>query len=129
MCLINKFALPCRQPKNAGVTFVSPSTPPPSSRRNLLREHNYRLHQVLQDVLKTTAAAEETMGLHVESLRLASAADSPPPPPPSDAGLRSEASLGRLHTKPFSLCSAGKSVQGFLVEEQSYSYEWEWLTL
>uniref|UniRef100_A0A8C5APF0 Pericentrin/AKAP-450 centrosomal targeting domain-containing protein n=1 Tax=Gadus morhua TaxID=8049 RepID=A0A8C5APF0_GADMO len=111
VCLINKFALPCRQPKNAEVTFVSPSTPPPSSRRNLLREHNYRLHQVLQDVLKTTAAAEETMGLHVESLRLASAADSPPPPPPSNAGLRSEASLGRLHTKPFSLCSAGKSLE------------------
>ncbi|CAL8365210.1 unnamed protein product, partial [Arctogadus glacialis] len=89
-----------------------------TSERNLLREHNYRLHQVLQDVLKTTAAAEETMGLHVESLRLASAADSPPPPP-SGAGLRSEASLGRLHTKPFSLCSAGSAADSFQGSESS----------
>ncbi|XP_026156744.1 A-kinase anchor protein 9 isoform X2 [Mastacembelus armatus] len=40
--------------------------------RNLLREANQRLRQVLVDVLKTTAAAEETMGLHMQSLRDAS---------------------------------------------------------
>uniref|UniRef100_A0A3Q3M890 A kinase (PRKA) anchor protein 9 n=1 Tax=Mastacembelus armatus TaxID=205130 RepID=A0A3Q3M890_9TELE len=39
---------------------------------NLLREANQRLRQVLVDVLKTTAAAEETMGLHMQSLRDAS---------------------------------------------------------
>uniref|UniRef100_A0A8D2ZUH4 Pericentrin/AKAP-450 centrosomal targeting domain-containing protein n=1 Tax=Scophthalmus maximus TaxID=52904 RepID=A0A8D2ZUH4_SCOMX len=36
--------------------------------RNLLREANEKLSQVLADVLKTTAAAEETMGLHIQSL-------------------------------------------------------------
>uniref|UniRef100_A0A3B4UKF2 Pericentrin/AKAP-450 centrosomal targeting domain-containing protein n=1 Tax=Seriola dumerili TaxID=41447 RepID=A0A3B4UKF2_SERDU len=36
--------------------------------RNLLRKANEKLSQVLVDVLKTTAAAEETMGLHMQSL-------------------------------------------------------------
>ncbi|KAK0136479.1 hypothetical protein N1851_027409 [Merluccius polli] len=110
-----------------------------TSERNLLREHNARLHQVLQDVLQTTAAAEETMGLHLESLRLASFAE--PPPAAGDPGsaerppttttttttttgdLRSRASLQKLSTKPFHLCTTGKSVQGFFVEERSYSFE------
>ncbi|XP_075995305.1 A-kinase anchor protein 9 [Genypterus blacodes] len=39
-----------------------------TSERNLLRKANERLCQVLGDVLKTTAAAEETMGLHMQSL-------------------------------------------------------------
>uniref|UniRef100_A0A8C7NTV1 Pericentrin/AKAP-450 centrosomal targeting domain-containing protein n=1 Tax=Oncorhynchus mykiss TaxID=8022 RepID=A0A8C7NTV1_ONCMY len=36
--------------------------------RNLLRKANESLRQVLSDVLKTTAAAEETIGRHVEEL-------------------------------------------------------------
>ncbi|XP_034016530.1 A-kinase anchor protein 9 isoform X2 [Thalassophryne amazonica] len=36
--------------------------------RNLLRKTNEKLCQVLVDVLKTTAAAEETIGLHMQSL-------------------------------------------------------------
>ncbi|XP_069032331.1 A-kinase anchor protein 9 isoform X1 [Embiotoca jacksoni] len=40
--------------------------------RHLLRKANKKLSQVLVDVLKTTAAAEETMGLHMQSLRDAS---------------------------------------------------------
>ncbi|XP_049891352.1 A-kinase anchor protein 9 isoform X3 [Epinephelus moara] len=40
--------------------------------RNILRKANDKLSQVLVDVLKTTAAAEETMGLHMQSLRDAS---------------------------------------------------------
>ncbi|KAF7664098.1 hypothetical protein LDENG_00189000 [Lucifuga dentata] len=40
-----------------------------TTERNLLRKANERLCQVLVDVLKTTAAAEETMGLHMQSLR------------------------------------------------------------
>lgn len=42
--------------------------------RNLLRKANMKLSQVLVEVLKTTAAAEETMGLHMQSLRDASSA-------------------------------------------------------
>lgn len=42
--------------------------------RNLLRKANMKLSQVLVEVLKTTAAAEETMGLHMQSLRDASGA-------------------------------------------------------
>ncbi|XP_068567205.1 A-kinase anchor protein 9 isoform X2 [Cebidichthys violaceus] len=42
--------------------------------RNVLRKANETLSQVLVDVLKTTAAAEETMGLHMQSLRDASSA-------------------------------------------------------
>ncbi|KAL0962245.1 hypothetical protein UPYG_G00337570 [Umbra pygmaea] len=39
-----------------------------TTERNLLRKANERLRQVLSDVLKTTAAAEETIGRHVEGL-------------------------------------------------------------
>ncbi|XP_068603633.1 A-kinase anchor protein 9 [Brachionichthys hirsutus] len=38
------------------------------SERNVLRKANKKLSQVLVEVLKTTAAAEETMGLHLKSL-------------------------------------------------------------
>ncbi|XP_035801753.2 A-kinase anchor protein 9 isoform X3 [Amphiprion ocellaris] len=48
--------------------------------RNLLRKANKKLSQVLVDVLKTTAAAEETMGLHMQSLRDASGGVQPPHP-------------------------------------------------
>lgn len=37
--------------------------------RIVLRRANERLSRVLADVLKTTAAAEETMGLHMQSLQ------------------------------------------------------------
>lgn len=40
--------------------------------RNLLHKANKKLSQVLVDVLKTTAAAEETIGLHMQSLHDAS---------------------------------------------------------
>ncbi|XP_021416066.2 A-kinase anchor protein 9 isoform X5 [Oncorhynchus mykiss] len=39
-----------------------------TTERNLLRKANESLRQVLSDVLKTTAAAEETIGRHVEEL-------------------------------------------------------------
>uniref|UniRef100_A0A3B5AXH9 A-kinase anchoring protein 9 n=1 Tax=Stegastes partitus TaxID=144197 RepID=A0A3B5AXH9_9TELE len=48
--------------------------------RNLLLKANKKLSQVLVDVLKTTAAAEETMGLHMQSLREASGGTQPPQP-------------------------------------------------
>uniref|UniRef100_A0A8P4KIH0 Pericentrin/AKAP-450 centrosomal targeting domain-containing protein n=1 Tax=Dicentrarchus labrax TaxID=13489 RepID=A0A8P4KIH0_DICLA len=40
--------------------------------RNILRQANEKLSQVLVDVLKTTAAAEETIGLHIQSLSASS---------------------------------------------------------
>ncbi|XP_037398631.1 A-kinase anchor protein 9 isoform X8 [Pygocentrus nattereri] len=43
-----------------------------TSERNLLRKANEKLRQVLVDVLKTTAATEETIGRHVETLLEAS---------------------------------------------------------
>ncbi|XP_051949411.1 A-kinase anchor protein 9 [Xyrauchen texanus] len=39
-----------------------------TTERDLLRKANSRLRQVLSDVLKTTAAAEETIGRHVEGI-------------------------------------------------------------
>ncbi|MED6268778.1 hypothetical protein CHARACLAT_025879 [Characodon lateralis] len=46
--------------------------------RNLLCEANRKLSLVLVDVLKTTAAAEETLGLHMQRLLEASAGVQPP---------------------------------------------------
>ncbi|XP_036433742.1 A-kinase anchor protein 9 isoform X2 [Colossoma macropomum] len=43
-----------------------------TTERNLLRKANEKLRQVLVDVLKTTAATEETIGRHVETLLEAS---------------------------------------------------------
>lgn len=54
--------------------------------RNRLHKANKKLSQVLVDVLKTTAAAEETIGLHMQSLRDAQ----------------------RVNTKPISASAAGK---------------------
>ncbi|XP_051792140.1 A-kinase anchor protein 9 isoform X3 [Erpetoichthys calabaricus] len=48
----------CEQPASDLVSFE----------RNLLQKTNERLRQVLSDVLKTTAAMEETIGRHVEVL-------------------------------------------------------------
>lgn len=36
--------------------------------RNVLLKANRKLNEVLVEVLKTTAAAEETLGLHMQSL-------------------------------------------------------------
>ncbi|XP_054461660.1 A-kinase anchor protein 9 isoform X3 [Anoplopoma fimbria] len=52
--------------------------------RNVLRKANEKLSQVLVDVLKTTAAAEETMGLHMQSLRDATREGQQAAPPHSD---------------------------------------------
>nr|XP_015213350.1 PREDICTED: A-kinase anchor protein 9 isoform X3 [Lepisosteus oculatus] len=48
-----------------------------TTERNVLRRANERLRQVLRDVLKTTAAAEETIGRHVEGLLDASGRGQP----------------------------------------------------
>ncbi|KAM9386311.1 A-kinase anchor protein 9 isoform 2-T2 [Pholidichthys leucotaenia] len=45
--------------------------------RNLLREANKKLSRALTEVLKTTAAAEETMGLHMQQLREAPRGEEP----------------------------------------------------
>ncbi|XP_068188344.1 A-kinase anchor protein 9 [Antennarius striatus] len=46
----------------------SPPQDDGDSERNVLRKANKKLRQVLVEVLKTTAAAEKTMGLHLKSL-------------------------------------------------------------
>uniref|UniRef100_A0A674BXI8 Pericentrin/AKAP-450 centrosomal targeting domain-containing protein n=1 Tax=Salmo trutta TaxID=8032 RepID=A0A674BXI8_SALTR len=65
---------PQTYPKHLFEVNERPSFVPPtfivfsSFLRNLLRKANESLRQVLSDVLKTTAAAEETIGRHVEGL-------------------------------------------------------------
>ncbi|XP_060916005.1 A-kinase anchor protein 9 isoform X1 [Labrus mixtus] len=62
--------------------------PDKETERNVLHKANETLSQVLVDVLKTTAAAEETIGLHMKSLRDASSGGqqgSPPLSPPQRA--------------------------------------------
>ncbi|XP_067267418.1 A-kinase anchor protein 9 isoform X2 [Chanodichthys erythropterus] len=60
------------------VTSESPAQDPEltsdviTTERDLLRKANARLRQVIIDVLKTTAAAEETIGRHVEGILQAS---------------------------------------------------------
>uniref|UniRef100_A0A3B3TE77 ELK domain-containing protein n=1 Tax=Paramormyrops kingsleyae TaxID=1676925 RepID=A0A3B3TE77_9TELE len=54
-----------------------PSTDVITTERNLLRKANATLWQVLSDVLKTTRAAEETIGRHVEGLLEASSRGQP----------------------------------------------------
>ncbi|AWP21551.1 putative A-kinase anchor protein 9 [Scophthalmus maximus] len=78
--------------------------------RNLLREANEKLSQVLADVLKTTAAAEETMGLHIQSLYDASSEGRQASPPTSQ-----RATWQRVNTqsfRPFSAGHAAESCQG-----------------
>uniref|UniRef100_A0A3Q1FNT2 Pericentrin/AKAP-450 centrosomal targeting domain-containing protein n=1 Tax=Acanthochromis polyacanthus TaxID=80966 RepID=A0A3Q1FNT2_9TELE len=60
--------------------------------RNLLRKANKKLSQVLVDVLKTTAAAEETMGLHMQSLCDASSGVQPPHPSSQRAAKQKDCS-------------------------------------
>ncbi|XP_028317617.1 A-kinase anchor protein 9 isoform X2 [Gouania willdenowi] len=64
--------------------------------RNLLRKANKKLSEVLVEVLKTTAAAEETMSLHMQTLRESSAATQPLD---SSCTLqRVDIEAGRVHT-------------------------------
>ncbi|KAM4631015.1 A-kinase anchor protein 9 isoform 1-T1 [Polymixia lowei] len=80
--------------------------------RNLLRRANEMLRQVLVDVLKTTAAAEETMGLHVESLRASSSGGQHAAPPHAST---QRATWQRANTEPFRPYTAGplaESCQG-----------------
>uniref|UniRef100_A0A8C2WDU7 A-kinase anchoring protein 9 n=1 Tax=Cyclopterus lumpus TaxID=8103 RepID=A0A8C2WDU7_CYCLU len=65
--------------------------------RNVLRKANEKLSQVLVDVLKTTAAAEETMGLHMQSLRDASSGGQQAAPPDSTTQT---AAWPRANTEP-----------------------------
>uniref|UniRef100_A0A8C5G1G3 A-kinase anchoring protein 9 n=1 Tax=Gouania willdenowi TaxID=441366 RepID=A0A8C5G1G3_GOUWI len=63
---------------------------------NLLRKANKKLSEVLVEVLKTTAAAEETMSLHMQTLRESSAATQPLD---SSCTLqRVDIEAGRVHT-------------------------------
>ncbi|XP_035286538.1 LOW QUALITY PROTEIN: A-kinase anchor protein 9 [Anguilla anguilla] len=77
-----------KRPRGGGVS--SRSLPPDISQsdvspdvitneRNLLRRANRNLRQVLSDVLKTTAATEETIGHYMEGLLDASAGKQPAP--------------------------------------------------
>lgn len=68
--------------------------------RNVLRKANEKLSQVLVDVLKTTAAAEETMGLHMQSLRDASSRGQQAATPHS--------TTERANTEPVRPYAAGK---------------------
>ncbi|KAM3858147.1 A-kinase anchor protein 9 [Diretmus argenteus] len=79
-----------------------------TNERNLLRKANKRLGQVLVDVLKTTAAAEETMGLHVERLWEASGAGQHSAPPHSTT---QRATWQRVSTEPFRPVAAGPSTE------------------
>ncbi|XP_041932184.1 A-kinase anchor protein 9 isoform X3 [Alosa sapidissima] len=62
-----------------------------TTERNLLRKANERLRQVLSDVLKTTAAAEETIGRHVEGLLEATSRGQHPPHRPTWQRAHAEA--------------------------------------
>ncbi|KAG7501284.1 hypothetical protein JOB18_045145 [Solea senegalensis] len=73
--------------------------------RNLLRKANEKLSQVLVDVLKTTAAAEETMGLHMQNLCGASGER-------QQAALLSTASE-RVTTQPFEPFAPGQTAESF----------------
>ncbi|XP_035849224.1 A-kinase anchor protein 9 isoform X4 [Sander lucioperca] len=71
--------------------------------RNVLRKANEKLSQVLVDVLKTTAAAEETMGLHMQSLRDASSRGQQAATPHS--------TTERANTEPVRPYAAGHSAE------------------
>ncbi|KAL3043725.1 hypothetical protein OYC64_003565 [Pagothenia borchgrevinki] len=67
--------------KQAGGGKLSSQDDGESTERIVLRKANEKLCQVLVDVLKTTAAAEETMGLHMQSLHEASSGGKQAAPP------------------------------------------------
>ncbi|XP_019718999.1 A-kinase anchor protein 9 isoform X2 [Hippocampus comes] len=68
--------------------------------RIVLRRTNERLSRVLADVLKTTAAAEETMGLHMQSLQVDAS---------SSGGLQAAPSSTPHVTGQPAKCSSGDS--------------------
>lgn len=72
--------------------------------RNLLQKANKKLSQVLVDVLKTTAAAEETIRLHMQSLRDASGGGQQSAPPHSTA----QSTEQRVNKIPVRFSAAGK---------------------
>lgn len=72
--------------------------------RNVLRKANEKLSQVLVEVLKTTAAAEETMGLHMQSLSASSAAQQATLPHTTTQ----RATWQSAHTEPIRPHVAGK---------------------
>ncbi|KAM8840712.1 A-kinase anchor protein 9 isoform 3-T3 [Spinachia spinachia] len=76
--------------------------------RDVLRNANEKLSQVLVDVLKTTAAAEETMGLHMQSLRDASSAAQQAALPDFTTPT---AARPRASTEPARLYAAGPSAE------------------
>uniref|UniRef100_UPI0037E8D6CB A-kinase anchor protein 9 isoform X2 n=1 Tax=Semicossyphus pulcher TaxID=241346 RepID=UPI0037E8D6CB len=86
--------------------------------RNVLRKANEKLSQVLVDVLKTTAAAEETMGLHMKSLQDASGGGQQASPTLSTsqraAGQRVNAAAVRPHPAghPAGSCQSSESGAG-----------------
>ncbi|XP_058475403.1 A-kinase anchor protein 9 isoform X2 [Solea solea] len=73
--------------------------------RNLLRKANEKLSQVLVDVLKTTAAAEETIGLHMQNLCGASGERQLAALPPT----ASES----VNTQPFEPFAPGETAESF----------------
>ncbi|XP_028978659.2 A-kinase anchor protein 9 isoform X3 [Esox lucius] len=77
-----------------------------TTERNLLRKANESLRQVLSDVLKTTAAAEETIGCHVEGLL------GPPSSSRRPAWQRTESEPFRPASGPAGDASTGGSCQG-----------------
>ncbi|XP_056154299.1 A-kinase anchor protein 9 [Lampris incognitus] len=81
-----------------------------TTERNLLRKANERIRQVLVDVLKTTVAAEETMGLHMESLREASSAGLHPAPP---RATTQRATWQRVSSEPFRPYTTGPSSESW----------------
>ncbi|XP_068431052.1 A-kinase anchor protein 9 isoform X3 [Clinocottus analis] len=74
-----------------------------NSERNVLRKANEKLSQVLVDVLKTTAAAEETIGLHMQSLRDASSGGQQAAPPDSST---------QTAARPYAAGPSAESFQG-----------------
>ncbi|CAB1443391.1 unnamed protein product [Pleuronectes platessa] len=84
--------------------------------RNLLRKANEKLTQVLVDVLKTTAAAEETMGLHMQSRCDASSEEQQAAPPPSTS---QRATWQKVNTPPFRPHAAGHAADSCQGSETS----------
>ncbi|XP_019957525.2 A-kinase anchor protein 9 isoform X4 [Paralichthys olivaceus] len=84
--------------------------------RNLLRKANEKLSQVLVDVLKTTAAAEETMGLHMQSLCDASSEEQQAATPHTTS---QRATWQKVNTQPFRPYAAGHAADSCQGSEAS----------
>nr|XP_046273438.1 A-kinase anchor protein 9 isoform X2 [Scatophagus argus] len=70
--------------------------------RNILRKANEKLSQVLVEVLKTTAAAEETMGLHMQSQSASSGVP---------LSTTEKATRQKVNTEPFRPHAPGQSAE------------------